>query len=98
MLYEVITCAEHRKANLEIARECVVLLKNDDVGGKPALPVSGPESAENGRRVRKIAVVGPNADSVRAQFGDWTFFTHPVPHYDAVPTFRVDTMLDGIRT
>ena len=86
----VYNCAEHRKANLEIARECVVLLKNDDVGGKPALPVSG-------RRVRKIAVVGPNADSVRAQFGDWTFFTHPVPHYDAVPTFRVDTMLDGIR-
>jgi len=30
--------------------------------------------------------------------GDWTFFTHPVPHYDAVPAFRVDTMLDGIRS
>lgn len=83
---------EHLEASLETARRSIVLLKNDAVGGRPALPI-GPE----GRAVKTIAVIGPNADSVRAQFGDWTFFTHPVPHYDAVPTFRVTTMLDGIR-
>lgn len=90
-LSKVFNCPEHRQANLEMARECMVLLKNDSVGGLPALPLGG-------RRVRKIAVIGPMADSVRSQVGDWTFFTHPVPHYDAVPTFRVDTMLDGIRS
>lgn len=49
------------------------------------------------RTVRTIAVIGPNADSVRAQFGDWTFFTHPKPKLDSVPAFRVTTMLDGIK-
>ncbi len=99
----VYNCEAHRKENLEIARECLVLLKNGTVGGSPALPIAGqkPATAEGGasagRRVRRIAVIGPNADSVRAQFGDWTFFTHPTPHYDAVPTFRVDTMLDGLK-
>jgi beta-glucosidase len=50
------------------------------------------------RKVRRIAVVGPVADSVKAQFGDWTFFTHPVPNPGAKPTFRVTTMLDGLRS
>jgi len=53
--------------------------------------------ARESRTVRTIAVIGPNADSVRAQFGDWTFFTHPVPKLDSVPAFRVTTMLDGIK-
>jgi len=112
----VYNCDAHRAINLEIARECPVLLKNDVVGGLASLPITGPKSAPitgssagpnegsgvaeagaAGRRVKRVAVIGPNADSVRSQFGDWTFFTHPTPHYDAVPTFRVDTMLDGIR-
>lgn len=91
----VFNCAEHRAANLEIARECIVLLKNEPVGGTKALPLAG--TNERGRRVKRVAVIGPNADSVRAQFGDWSFFTHPLPHYDAVPTFRVDTVLDGVK-
>jgi len=91
----VFGCPEHLDASLDAARKSIVLLKNDVVDGIPALPICG--ISGKGRAVRTIAVIGPNADSVRAQFGDWTFFTHPVPHLDAVPTFRVTTMLDGIR-
>ncbi len=136
----VFNCAEHQRVNLEVARKSITLLKNEMVGGIPALPIQGPKGAENARdadspardedpaksdssatgvssapsidagratspaqsaprarTVRNIAVIGPNADAVRAQFGDWTFFTHPLPHLDAKPTFRVTTMLDGIR-
>jgi beta-glucosidase len=83
---------DHLAASLDAARKSIVLLKNETVGGVPALPIG-----KEGRAVKTVAVVGPNADSVRAQFGDWTFFTHPVPHYDAVPTFRVTTFLDGMK-
>ncbi len=101
----VFNCERHRRENLEAARASMVLLKNGDVRGKPALPVRARGDAGDGmavppsraREVRTIAVIGPNADSVRAQFGDWTFFTHPVPHLDAVPSFRVITMLEGFR-
>jgi beta-glucosidase len=55
------------------------------------------ENALPARTVSRIAVIGPVADSVKAQFGDWTFFTHPVPNPGAKPSFRVTTMLDGIR-
>ncbi len=83
---------DHLAESLEAARKSIILLKNGTVAGSPALPIDGR------KKVRTIAVIGPNADSVRAQFGDWTFFTHPVPHLDAVPTFRVTTVLDGIRS
>ncbi len=90
----VFNCAAHQEANLGAARKSIVLLKNETVAGIPALPL---EPAGKRRKIKTIAVIGPNADSVRAQFGDWTFFTHPTPHLDAVPTFRVTTMVDGIR-
>ncbi len=86
----VYNCPSHQKINLEAARKSIVLLKNEIINGRPVLPVSL-------RKGSTIAVIGPNADSVRAQFGDWSFFTHPTPHLDSVPTFRVTTMLEGIR-
>ncbi len=86
---------EHLEASLQCARESITLLKNKMVEGKPALPVSGPRRNKD-RTVKTIGIFGPNADSVRAQFGDWTFFTHPVPHYDAKPSFKVTTVKDGI--
>lgn len=89
----IFNCAEHQKIDLEVARKFITLLKNKTVNGKPALPITGIGE----RLIKTIAVIGPNADSVRAQFGDWTFFTHPSPNFSAVPTFRVTTMLDGIR-
>lgn len=53
--------AEHQELALEAAREAVVLLKNE--GG--LLPLDR-------ARVRRIAVVGPNADDALNQLGDYT--------------------------
>lgn len=94
---KIYNCEDHQKINLDSARKSMTLLKNEKVGAKPCLPVRGPKSeGSDARVVKTIAVIGPNADSVRAQFGDWTFFTHPTPKLDEKPTFRVTTMLDGI--
>lgn len=92
----VFACDAHQKINLEAARKCVTLLKNNNLDGRPSLPIRGPLGTGDYRTVKTIAVIGPNADSVRAQFGDWTFFTHPHPNLGAVPTFHVTTMLEGI--
>jgi beta-glucosidase len=54
----VIGCAAHRQANLEIARESLVLLRNDGT-----LPLAGAPGT--------IAVIGPNANAPAAQLGDW---------------------------
>ncbi len=90
----VFNCDAHQEVNLDAARKSIVLLKNEKVSGIPSLPIC---TSNTQRKIKTIAVIGPNADSVRAQFGDWTFFTHPTPPLDAIPTFRVTTMLDGIR-
>jgi len=63
----------HRQLALKIARESMVLLKNDGV-----LPLK--------KSVKKIAVVGPLADSERALLGN----------YEGTPS-RYTTVLDGIR-
>lgn len=57
---------EHLDASLDAARKSVTLLRNNGM-----LPLGGD--------VKKVAVIGENADNVRAQYGDWTYFTHPVP-------------------
>lgn len=80
-----IGCEEHHEVALEAARDGVVLLKNDNV-----LP------AEPGK-FRKIAVIGPNADDVRAQYGDWTYFTHPVPGIEKEPQRPYVTLLEGVK-
>ena len=61
-----IGCMEHLEDALEAARESVTLLRNNGV-----LPFS--------KQVKNIALIGENADSIRAQYGDWTYFTHPLP-------------------
>jgi len=58
-----IGCEEHREATLRAARRTVTLLKN---GGM--LPLKG---------VKKVAVIGQNADDIQSQYGDWTYLTHP---------------------
>lgn len=82
----VIASAEHRALNLQVARESLVLLKNDGT-----LPLS-PE------KLRKIAVVGPNADDPLAQLGDWSLGSsqHP-PSAGSHPRASIVTLLDGIR-
>ena len=65
--------AEHRQTALEAARQGLVLLKNDGT-----LPLKG---------VRRVFVVGPNADS-QTILGDWV-----VPQSDEA----VITVLDGLK-
>jgi beta-glucosidase len=55
--------AEHRAAVRTIAERSMVLLKNDDFGGKPALPM--------GTDLGKVAVVGAIADNPVAYLGHW---------------------------
>ena len=80
----VIACEGHKKVNHELAKESIVLLKNDN-----ALPLDGD--------TKTIAVTGPNADDVRALYGDWTYFSHPEPKRDAEPLGEYYTVLGGIR-
>lgn len=82
---EIFNCPEHQEKNLEITRQSMVLLKNEN----RTLPL--------GKDLKRIAVIGPNADDIQAQFGDWTFFSHPDPNPDAVPQAPYQTMLTGIK-
>lgn len=65
----VIGCGEHRVLNHKLTRESLVLLKNNGV-----LPVK--------EAPKKIAVIGPNADNIANQYGDWSFTSHrPAEEY-----------------
>ncbi len=59
---------EHQAAALNAARRSITLLKNNGI-----LPLSND---------KKVALIGKNADDVRAQYGDWTYFSHPLPKPD----------------
>ena len=58
-----IGCEEHRDAARRAARRTVTLLKNNGM-----LPL---------KNVKKVAVIGQNADDIQSQYGDWTYLTHP---------------------
>ncbi len=77
------SCKEHLEVNKALARESIVLLKNNGV-----LPLK-----EN---VKSIAVVGPNANDIRAQYGDWTYFSHPLPAPEREPKRPYVTVFEGI--
>lgn len=55
--YDVVECEKHRKLNIQMAHESIVLLKNDGI-----LPL---ESS------KKIAVIGPNADNKLVLLGNY---------------------------
>ena len=67
---------QNRELALQTAREGIVLLKND----KSLLPLS--------KKIKSIAVIGPNADNDRNQLGD---YTHTPVLQDVV------TVLEGIK-
>jgi len=71
-----VRCMAHINLARQIAQESVVLLKND----KKILPLS--------RTLTKVAVIGPNADNVYNQLGDYT-----APQEEGVVT----TVLKGIQ-
>ena len=71
----IVGCDGHKALAREVARKSVVLLKNDGI-----LPLD--------KSIRSIAVIGPNADEMYNQLGDYT-----------APQARssVATVLDGIK-
>ncbi|MBN1888741.1 MAG: glycoside hydrolase family 3 C-terminal domain-containing protein [Thermoflexales bacterium] len=83
---EIVGCAGHRQLALESAYQSIVLLKNVD----DLLPL------KNG--LKRIAVIGPNADDIQAQLGDWVLFSGQLGDV-ALARARetVVSVLDGIR-
>ncbi len=87
----VVGCAPHRESVLRAARESLVLLRNDPVGGSPLLPLDP-------QRPRRLALVGPNADNPLAQLGDWSLGSGQMvgPSGPEHPRHTVVTVLDGV--
>ena len=56
--YDIVGCEKHRELNRRMAEDSIVLLKNDGI-----LPLS---------KDTKVAVIGPNADSVAALIGNYS--------------------------
>ena len=73
---KMVRCDEHRQVARQVAREGIVLLNNDGI-----LPLS--------KQLKRVAVIGPNADVAYNQLGDYT-----------APQDRKElrTVLDGIRS
>ena len=71
----VVGCEEHRDLARSVADQSIVLLKNNGI-----LPL--------GNNVKKVAVIGPNADHSYNQLGDYTAPQDPD---------RIVTMFEGIR-
>ncbi|MBS3783089.1 MAG: glycoside hydrolase family 3 C-terminal domain-containing protein [Anaerolineae bacterium] len=84
---EIIGCAAHRALALQSAAQSMVLLKNDDA----TLPL--------GEDIKRIAVIGPNADDPEAQLGDWVLWSGQLGESGLPDRTResVITVLDGIR-
>ncbi len=66
-----------------LAEESLVLLSNDGI-----LPL----------RARRIAVIGPNADSTEALMGCYSFVNHVLAHYPGTPAgIALPTVLEALR-
>ena len=73
---KIVRCEKHKSIARDVAKESIVLLKNDKL-----LPLD--------KSIKSIAVIGPNADNIYNQLGDYT-----------APQERsnIKTVLDGIRS
>lgn len=73
---KIVRSKEHREVAREVARKGIVLLKNDGI-----LPLN--------KNMKRVAVIGPNADVAYNQLGDYT-----------APQAReeIRTVLDGVRS
>ena len=74
-------CEEHLDAARRAARSSITLLKNEGM-----LPLKG---------VKKVAVIGKNADDLNSQYGDWTYFTHPNANEPRPPRRPYVTVKEG---
>ncbi len=73
--FSVLEAPEHKALALKMAQQSIVLLKNEN----NTLPLS--------KKIKKIVVLGPNADNKIAVLGN----------YNGTPSY-VSTILDGIKT
>ncbi len=73
--FSALEAPEHKALALKMAQQSIVLLKNEN----NTLPLS--------KKIKKIAVLGPNADNKIAVLGN----------YNGTPSY-VSTILDGIKT
>jgi len=82
----VVGSAPHRSANLDAARQSLVLLQNN--GLLPLDPGGW----------KTIAVIGPNADDDLQQLGDWSLgSSQHLPEAGKHPREKTTTILDGLR-
>ena len=79
---EVLDNEVHRRLALEVAREAIVLLKNDGV-----LPLP--------KNLRTVAVIGPNANEPRNMLGDYHYDAHLAKSTTSV---KVVTVLEGVKS
>ncbi|MEV0349854.1 glycoside hydrolase family 3 N-terminal domain-containing protein [Nonomuraea sp. NPDC050680] len=78
--------AESRALARRLAEESIVLLTNNGL-----LPLGDGAG-------QRVAVIGPNADSVTALFGCYSFVNHVLPHFPEVePGIESPTLLDALR-
>ncbi|GIF17377.1 beta-glucosidase [Actinoplanes tereljensis] len=83
---EIIGSDAHQGLNLEVARRSLVLLRNSGT-----LPIQK-------ATFKRIAIIGPNADDVSAQLGDWAGNSGQVDWMpDGHPRELTETVLDGFR-
>ncbi|MBO0980803.1 glycoside hydrolase family 3 C-terminal domain-containing protein [Microbacterium sp. SD291] len=77
---------EHRAIARRLAEESVVLLSNDGL-----LPLDADAA-------RRIAVIGPNADSAEALMGCYSFVNHVLAHHPQTPAgISLPTVLGSLR-
>lgn len=82
---ETLDSLENRAVARQLAEESLVLLSNDGT-----LPL--------GEGTKRIAVVGPNADSSEALMGCYSFVNHVLAHHPDLPDgIELPTVLDALR-
>jgi beta-glucosidase len=88
--HEIVGSPEHRAPLLRAALESIVLLKNDGPANTKTLPLAS--------SIKRIAVLGPNADDTIAQLGDWSFGSGQASlNTGGHPRELVSTLLDGVK-
>ncbi|KAA9133018.1 glycosyl hydrolase [Microbacterium caowuchunii] len=74
---------QHRDIARRLAQESVILLSNDGV-----LPLAEP---------RRVALIGPNADSSEALMGCYSFANHVLAHHPGTPLgFEIPTLREAL--